>query len=139
MTLQETEDLFIRSLDQPLSVEEKAMLVKELRANAGLATDLSQHKRIRDVLLRSQAATFGPYFSKKVITKIQNLGIEIDRQIAGFFKKYQLVALGVLIALLAVNAVFSDKFSITSVLGIQDTTATDDGIVAFDFYENLNN
>ena len=139
MTLQETEDLFIRSLDEPLSGEEKDVLVKALRANAGWATDISQYKRIRDVLLRSQAATFGPYFAKKVITKIQNLGIEIDRQIVGFFKKYQLVALGVLIALLAVNVVFSDKLSITSVLGIQDTPATDDGIVSFDFYENLNN
>lgn len=139
MTSQETEDLFIRSFDLPLSIEEKEQLIEALRVHPGLATDIFQYKNIRAAALKSRVSSFGPHFTKKVITKIQNLGIEIDRQIGVFFKKYQLAVLGVLIALLAVNVIFSDQINIQSVLGIEDSTVTTDEILSFDFYENLNN
>ena len=141
MNTNEIEDLFLRSLDQTLSDAEKEQLVNALRTNQGLARDVSQYKSIRESILRSKPATFGPYFAQKVITKIQNLRVEIDKQIVFFFRKYQLAALGVFIALLAINVIFSDQVDVPSVLGIKDEAATiDDEIIdAFDFQSNLTN
>jgi hypothetical protein len=138
MTPLEIEDLYIRSFDQAMDSPGKELLLKALRTNTGLATDLSQYKKIREVLLRKEPATFGPYFAKKVITKIQNVGIQIDRQILAFFKKYQLAAVGVVIALLALNAIFADQLNLQSLFGLENTTTTTDDIVSFDFYETLN-
>ena len=141
MNTNEIEDLFLRSLDQTLSDTEKGQIVNALKTNTGLAKDISQYKSIRESILRSKPATFGPYFAQKVITKIQNLRVEIDKQIIFFFRKYQLAALGVFIALLAVNVIFSDQVDIPSVLGIkEEAAAIDDEIIeAFDFQSNLTN
>ena len=141
MNTNEIEDLFLRSLDQTLSDAEKEQLVNALRTNQGLAKDVSQYKSIRESILRSKPATFGPYFAQKVITKIQNLRVEIDKQIVFFFRKYQLAALGEFIALLAINVIFSDQVDVPSVLGIKEEAATiDDEIIdAFDFQSNLTN
>ena len=141
MNTNEIEDLFLRSLDQTLSDAEKEQLVNALRTNQGLARDVSQYKSIRESILRSKPATFGPYFAQKVITKIQNLRVEIDKQIVFFFRKYQLAALGVFIALLAINVIFSDQVDVPSVLGIkEEAAAIDDEIIdAFDFQSNLTN
>lgn len=137
MTPQEIEDLYIRSFDEPMNEEEKELLLKALKTNAGMATDLSYYKKLREVLLRTNTATFGSYFSKKIITKIQNVGIQIDRQILAFFKKYQLAAVGIVIALLALNAVFADQLNLQSLFGLEGTTTEE--IVSFDFNEILNN
>ncbi len=141
MNTNEIEDLFLRSLDQTLSDAEKEQLVNALRTNSGLAKDVSQYKSIRESILRSKPATFGPYFAHKVITRIQGLRVEIDKQIIFFFKKYQLAALGVFIALLAVNVIFSDQLDVPSVLGIkEEAAAIDEEIIdAFDFQSNLTN
>ena len=139
MTPQEIEDLYIRSFDEPINAEEKELLLKALKANAGVATDLSHYKKIREVLLRNTPTTFGPYFSKKVIAKIQNVGIQIDRQILAFFKKYQLAAVGIVIALLALNAVFANQLNLQSLFGLENTTIQTEEIVSFDFNEILNN
>ena len=142
MSTREIEDLFIRSLDQSLNDNEKENLVNAMRTNPGLAKELMQYKMIRETVQRNSPATFGPYFAQKVITKIQNLRVEIDKQIMFFFKKYQLAAVGVLIALLAVNVIFADKLDVPSVLGVEDATTTtpaDDDVLSFDFYKNLTN
>jgi len=139
MTPQEIEDLYIRSFDEPMTAEEKDLLLKALKSNPGVATDLSNYKKIREVLTNTNPSTFGPYFSRKVITKIQNVGIQIDRQIIAFFKKYQLAAVGVVIALLALNAVFADQLNLQSLFGLEDTTTQTEEIVSFDFNEILNN
>lgn len=139
MTPQEIEDLYIRSFDEPMNAEEKELLLKALKANPGVATDLSSYKKLREVLERTNPATFGPYFSRKIITKIQNVGIQVDRQIIAFFKKYQLAVVGVVIALLALNAVFADQLNLQSLFGLEDTTTPTEEIVSFDFNELLNN
>lgn len=136
MTAQEIEDLYIRSFDDPMNSEEKEFLLQALRTNTGTATDLSHYKKMREMLMRKKPASFGPYFAKKVIAKIQNVGIQIDRQILAFFKKYQLAAVGVVIALLALNAVFADQLNLQSLFGLEDTAV--DEIASFDFYETLN-
>ena len=138
MTTQEIEDLYIRSFDEPMNKDEKEQLLKMLKANTGLATDLTHYKTNREILLRKEPASFGPYFAKKVIAKIQNVGIQIDRQILAFFKKYQLAVVGVVIALLALNAVFADQLNLQSLFGLEDTTTQTEEIVSLDFNEILN-
>lgn len=138
----EIENLFLRSLDENLNDAQKEVLVNSVGDQQGLAEDLSQYRRIREILLRSKPATFGPYFAQKVMNRIENMRLEIDKQIVFFFKKYQLAALGVFIALLAINVIFSDQMNIPSVLGIQDESVVEDGqedIETFDFSNNLTN
>ncbi len=139
MTPKEIEDLYIRSFDEPMNAEEKEQLLKAMKAHPGVATDLSRYKTIRELAVRKTPATYGPFFARKVVTKIQNVGIQIDRQIIAFFKKYQLAAVGIVIALLALNVIFADQLNLQSVFGLEDTTNTADEIVSFDFYETLNN
>ena len=139
MTVQEIEDLYIRSFDETMSSGEKDKLLNALRANPGLATELSEYKKIRNVSLRRNPASFGPYFAVKLVAKIQNVGIQIDRQIFAFFKKFQLAAVGVVIALLALNVIFADELNLESLFGLEDSLNTTEEIVSFDFYEMLNN
>ena len=136
------ENLYLRSLDENLSDEQKDFLMTSMQSHQGLAEELLQHNRIRENLLRAKPATFGPYFAQKVINRIENMRVEIDKQIVFFFRKYQLAALGVFIALLAINVIFSDQLNIPSVLGIQDEVVAEDAdedIEAFDFSNNLTN
>jgi hypothetical protein len=134
------EDLYLQSLDRSLTEVEKASLQSALETNPELAKDVERYNKIRSMLLRSQPATFGPYFSQRVIARIQGMRVEIDKQIMFFFKKYQLAAVGVLIALLSINIIFADKIDLPSVLGIEDATATaDEDVVLFDLYSYLNN
>lgn len=138
MTKQEIEDLYIRSLDEPLNAQENEIMKSVLQANEGLEKDLSHYKILREITLRSQPVKFGPYFANKIVGRIQNVGIQIDRQILAFFKNYQLAAVGVVIALLALNAVFADQLNLQSLFGLEDTTQTNEEIVSFDFNEILN-
>jgi hypothetical protein len=138
----EIEKLFLHSLDEHLDESQKEALTKALKEQPGLAEDLSKYKLIRERLLRNNPATFGPYFAQKVINRIENMRVEIDKQIVFFFRKYQLVALGVFVALLTINVIFSDQLNIPSVLGIQEEVVADDAddeIEAFDFSNNLTN
>lgn len=139
MNVREIEDLYVRAFDEPMSAARNTELLEAIRNNPGLATELADYKRMREVLLRRSPATFGPYFAAKVVSKIQNVGIQIDRQIFAFFKKFQLAAVGVIIALLALNVIFADDINVQSLFGLEDATNTEDEIVSFDFYEMLNN
>ncbi len=139
MTPHEIEDLFIRSLDVPMSTSEKESFLLALQSSGKLSKTLSDHKRIRETARTSSPATFGYYFASKLIARIENTGVVIDRQIFSFFKKYQLAAAGVIVALLILNTVFADQLSVGSIFGLESTTTTSDEIVSFDFYESLNN
>ncbi|HEX6892698.1 MAG TPA: hypothetical protein VF141_18450 [Chryseolinea sp.] len=135
MAKKDLEELYIRSLDAPMTSHEQEFLTESLTANTDVAADLSKHLKIREVLLRSTPATFGPFFSIKIVNKIQNVGIQIDRQIIAFFKKYQLAMVGVVVALLALNAVFADQLTFQTLFGLEDAA---EEIVSFDFYETFN-
>ena len=139
MKPQEIEDAYLRSLDETLDAKAKDGLMAALRENPKLATELAKYKQWRDGAVRIMPATFGPYFAQKVINRIQNFGIEIDKQIMFFFKKYQLAAVGVIMALLALNIVLADRVNVDSILGIEQTAPADEEIASFDFSDVLNN
>jgi hypothetical protein len=138
MTTQELEDLYIRSFDERLTDQQKESLLNEMKTNGGLATELSHYKTIRELTLRSSPASFGPYFAKKVVARIQNVGVQIDRQIFKFFKTYQLAVVGVVIALLALNAMFADRLNLETLFGLDSDQQTTEEIVTFDFSKILN-
>ena len=140
MNADEIENLYLRSLDEPLKDSESQQLNEAIAANASIFDELFRYKQMRESVLRTGNSTFGPYFAQKVIHRIQNLRVDIDQQIVFFFRKYQLAALGVLIALLAVNVIFADSLDLPSLLGIEQSTApSDDDLLTFDFYENITN
>jgi hypothetical protein len=141
MTPQEIEDRFIRSLDVPMTATEKEFFMNELRDKTTLVKTLTDHKKIREVLQSHPPSSFGFFFASKLVARIENTGVVIERQIFSFFKKYQLVAAGVVVALLILNTVFSDQLTVDSIFGLENTTTTplDEEIVSFDFYKALNN
>jgi hypothetical protein len=138
MSPQELEELYIRSLDAPIQKHEQELLVNEIRKDPARARELEQHNTIREVLKRKTPDTFGPYFSSRLIHKIKNSGIVVDHQIFSFFKKFQLVAIGVIVALLVANIVFSEEQSLTSIFGLEEPSADVEQIVSFDYSQTLN-
>ena len=142
MTKEKVEELYIRALDDSLGEAETRQLVEAMRSFPDLAKELTEYKKVREDVARKLPATFGPYFAQKVIARIQLNRLEIEAQIAFFFKKYQLAALGVFIALLTINIIFSDRADIPSILGVEETQPpqpAEDDLLSFDFYENLTN
>lgn len=141
MTPKEIEDLYLRSLDEKLDAVQLERLAEALRQNPALEKEMNVYKRMREVSVRKSPATFGPYFSRKVMYRIEDFGIEIDRQIMFFFRKYQLAALGIVMALLAINVIFADRFNVDGILGIeQPAPAQDNGedeLGTFDYAELL--
>ena len=139
MNQQELEDIFIRSLDVPMQQDEKENFLKMLQTEPSLAKQLEDYKKIRTLTLSDEPATFGPFFAAKVIHRIQNTGVVIDRQIFSFFKRFQLAALGVIVAMLILNVWLADQGTVTSILGLDNNTVSEDyQIASFDFYDTLN-
>jgi len=137
MNQEKLEDLYIRSLDVPLSAVETELFLDALHKNPDQAKELAKHKKIRELLKAREAATFGPYFAARLVHRIQNTGVVIDRQIFSFFRKFQLAAVGVVVALIVLNIVLTEKITIKSILGIETTAPTEE-VVSFDFFETLN-
>lgn len=135
MNATEAENLFIRSLDEIINEAERQQLSEALRNYEGLAQQLEKHRTLRERIVREDNASFGPYFAQKVINRIQSLRTEIDDQIVFFFRKYQLAAIGVFIALLAVNVLFSEQVDVASVFGLQEplSVSADEDVLSFDF------
>lgn len=129
------EDLFLQSLDGTLDEAQKQRLEKVLAEDAGLQRASGQYLTLRDQLHRKETDSFGPFFAERIINRIKSLKKEIDYQIFFFFKKYQLAAIGVVVALLVLNIIFSDQLTLKSVLGFEDEKAND--IVTIDLYQDL--
>jgi hypothetical protein len=91
--------------------------------------------QIQEMLSLRKSESFGPFFAERVIHQIKTLHQEVEYQLFSFFKKYQLVALGVIIALLVLNIMLSDTLSIQSILGFEENNKTE--IVQIDLYQGL--
>lgn len=138
MIPEKIEDLFIRSLDMSLNPGETAMLTTWVTENPALASQLSGYKSIRETLVRRNPATFGPFFVARLLARIENSRVIIEREIFSFFKKYQLLAAGIVVALLVLNTVLSESLTVDSIFGLDNQNTVVDEIVSFDFYETLN-
>lgn len=129
------EDLFLQSLDGSLTREQKEWLAQQLLSDRKLKLTADQYILIREKLKREEPDSFGPFFAERIVNKIRNLKQEIDYQIFFFFRKYQVAVIGVLVALLALNIMFSDQLTFKSILGFEDQNQ--DSLVTIDLYQNL--
>jgi hypothetical protein len=129
------DDLFLQSLDGHISDDQKKKLAEALASNTMLKKNADQFMKLRMTLSRKEEESFGPFFAERIVNRIKSLKKEIDYQIFFFFKKYQLAAIGVVVALVVLNIVLSDSLTVKSVLGFEDEKVDD--IVTIDLYQNL--
>ena len=128
-------DLFLQSLDGKISEEQKTKLTEVMNTDRILKKNADQFLKLRMNLSRKEQDSFGPFFAERIINRIKSLKKEIDYQIFFFFKKYQLAAIGIVVALVVLNIVLSDSLTLKSVLGFEDEKVDD--IVTIDLYQNL--
>jgi len=129
------EELLLHSFDAELSTEEKAFLEKELAADWKLKQAQQAIVKIRELLAAHQPESFGAFFAERVANRIRSFHQNVEYQLFAFFKRYQGVAIGLVIALLVINVVFADSFSLQSILGLENETIND--LVQLDLYNGL--
>jgi hypothetical protein len=131
----EHEELLLRSWDGQVSARERETLASVLQNNPAIRQQSDQYQKIRAMLLRTEPDSFGPFFAERIMNMIRQRTQEIDYLIFFFFKKYQVVLLGVLVALLVSNMLLTDQLTVKGILGVeQDTT---ENVFSIDVYENL--
>ena len=135
MNISEGEELFLRSLDSELTKETHDKLEAFVGENQELKVRSNQLLQLREMLDRNEEESFGPFFAERIAYRIKQLKQGIDYQIFFFFKRYQLLAAGVIIALLAVNVLLSDQLSIKSILGLEEEAMED--VMAIDVLSSL--
>jgi hypothetical protein len=132
----EHEELLLRSWDASVSASERETLARVMQNNPALRQQSDHYQKIRTMLLRTEPDSFGPFFAERIMNMIKQRTQEIDYLIFFFFKKYQVVLLGVLVALLVSNMLLTDQLTVKGILGLeQDTT---ENVFSIDVYENLN-
>lgn len=135
-TLTDREKLLLRKLDASLSAAEEVQLTRLLREDSSLQDQQDAYLAVRKKLLRKEPETFGLFFADRVIRQLKKRTEEIDYLILFFFRKYQVVALGIFVALLAANLFLTEQYSLASVFGLEQETIED--IISIDLYQNLN-
>ncbi len=131
----EHEELLLRSLDAPVSAQDREKLTALMQSEFALRRQSDQYSRIREMMLRQQSDSFGPFFAERIINQLKQRVNEIDYLIFFFFKKYQVLVVGVLVALLIANILLTDQFSLRAIFGL-DTPATED-VYSIDAYKSL--
>jgi hypothetical protein len=132
----EHEELLLRSWDTTVSAVERETLARVMQNSPPLRQQSDQYQKIRTMLLRAEPDSFGPFFAERIMNMIKNRTQQIDYLIFFFFKKYQVLLLGVLVALLVSNMLLTDQLTLKGILGLDQETTND--VYAIDLYENLN-
>ena len=129
------EELLLKSFDVPISAREREELSLGMQSDSTLRRQSDQYLKIRELMLRVEPDSFGPFFAERIMQQLKQRVNEIDYLIFFFFKKYQVLALGVLVALLITNLLFTDQLTLKSLFGIEQETTED--ILSIDLYKNL--
>ncbi len=132
---EKNEELYLRSLDGRIGDTEGAQLSAAKETDSRLQIRMDQFVKVRAMLLRQGEDSFGPFFAERIINRIKSMKKEIDYQVFFFFKKYQMAAIGVVVALLVLNIIYADRLTIKSVLGFEEEQI--DNIVTIDLYQDL--
>ena len=131
------EELLLKSFDVTVSAREREELSMHMQHNPGIRKHSDQYVKIRELLLRNEPDSFGPFFAERILHQLKQRVNEIDYLIFFFFKKYQVLVLGILVALLISNILLTDQLSLKSLFGIDQETTED--IFSINLYNNLNN
>lgn len=133
--LTKNEELLLRSFDGQVNAAERAELALLMQEDHALRRQSDQYVRVRQMLLRPEPDTFGPFFAERIIHVIRQQSENIENLVFFFFKKYQLVMLGVAVALLVANLLLSEQWTLQSVFGL-DKGNTED-VFSIDLYKDL--
>jgi hypothetical protein len=131
------EELLLKSFDVAVSAREQEELSLRMQQQPELRRHRDQYVKIRQLLLRSEPDSFGPFFAERILNQLKQRVNEIDYLIFFFFKKYQVLVLGILVALLISNILLTDQLTIKSLFGIDQETTED--IFSINLYNNLIN
>jgi len=131
----ENDDLLLKSYDAPVTARERELLSSLMQNDHALRKQGDQYSRIRELLLRPEPDSFGPFFAERIMQQLKQRASEIDYLIFFFFKKYQVLAIGVLVALLITNMLLTDELTLKSLFGIDQQTTED--VFSIDLYKDL--
>ncbi|MCU0356456.1 MAG: hypothetical protein MUE95_02645 [Cyclobacteriaceae bacterium] len=131
----QNEWLLLRSLDATVSPAEQQQLARAMQEEVVLRRHHDQYLRIRNAIQRTEPDTFGPFFAERIMHMISQRKQDLDFQLFFFFKKYQVLIAGIIVALLIVNLMLSDEFSIAGIFGLDK--GTDQDIFSIDINDNL--
>lgn len=131
----ENEGLLLKSYDAPVNASEQEKLAALMQNDHVLRRQGDQYLKIRELLLHPEPDSFGPFFAERIMQQLRQRASEIDYLIFFFFKKYQVLVVGVLVALLIANLLLTDQFTLRSLFGIDQQTTED--VFSIDLYKNF--
>lgn len=134
MNQERLEYLLLRSMDGGASESERQQLQNLLTENAMLQKAQKDFTQVRALLTEREKSTFGPFFAERVLNRIRTMQGEVEYQLFSFFKRYQLLALGIIIGLLVLNMILADSLSLKSILGFDDNESD---LVQIDLYKDM--
>jgi hypothetical protein len=114
---------------------QRTKLAQALKQDSFLKSLNDQYNQLREMLHRKEKATFGPFFSERIVHAINQRKENIDYVALSFFKKYQLLVLGIVVALFILNLVVAEDFSFKAIFGLDQQTPED--VYSIDVYKNL--
>jgi hypothetical protein len=129
------ESLLLQSLDAPVSPADQLVLTTAMQDDFVLRRNYDQYLRIREALKRKEPDSFGPFFAERVMHVIGQRKQEFEYVVLFFFKKYQLLVVGIVVALLIANLMLSDQFSLPGIFGLKKPT--DDDVFSTDQFTIL--
>lgn len=134
-SLSEHEELLLQSLDAPVSARDRETLSTLMQSDFALRRQSEHYTTIREMLLRAEPDSFGPFFAERIMNQLKRRVNEIDYLIFFFFKKYQVLMVGVLVALLITNLLLSEQLTLQAVFGFDTPSA--ENVYAIDAYKSL--
>ncbi len=129
------EELLLKSFDVSVSAREREELSIQMQNDATLRWQSDQYLKIRELMLRVEPDSFGPFFAERIVNQLKQRVNEIDYLIFFFFKKYQVLVLGVVVALLVTNLLLTDHLSLKALFGVEQETTEE--VFSIDLYKNL--
>lgn len=134
MNNEKLEDLLLHTLNGTASDSEQDQLQNLLAENTKLQKAQKDFTQIRTLLREHKQTTFGPFFAERVLNRIRTMQDEVEHLLFSFFKKYQLIALGIIVGLFVLNIVLADSLSLTSILGFDDNESD---LVQINLYNDM--
>ena len=133
--LTKNEELLLLSWDATVQASERNALAALLQQDHVLRKQSDHYLKVRELLKRQEPDTFGPFFAERVMNMIRKNAENIEGLVFFFFKKYQLVVLGVVVALVLANLFITDQLTLASLFGLDNDNAQ--GVFTIDLYEDL--
>ena len=134
MEISEEEALLLKSWDASLPADERNRIAYLIQQDSKLRKQADQYLKIREMLKFNSHNSFGPFFAERVLNAIKLHNENLDVQIFFFFKKYQLIVLGLLAVLIILNVIRSDNLTWQSFFGLDENT---EDVFSIDLYKNL--